>query len=140
MRPIAFVCFACGWLVTAPARAAESEKLETATVVVQGKVRTVFREEGENDGPLVRILVEMVVEKVEKAGPGDGPRPGKVLHVWTHRVREVPMKIAPAIILPFVRPEKGDTVKVYCYRQEDGGYRVLMHAAAIKVIERAKQR
>src|SRR5262245_8320538 len=85
MRPIAFVCFAWVWLVAAPARAAESEKLETATVIVQGKVRTIFREEGENDGPLVRILVEVVVEKVEKAKPGDGLRPGKVLHVWTHR-------------------------------------------------------
>lgn len=139
MRPIAFVCFAWVWLVAVPARAAESEKLETATVVVQGKVRTVFREEGENDGPLVRILVEVVVEKVEKAGPDDGPRPGKVLHVWTYRVREVPMKIAPAIILPFVRPAKGDTVKVYCYRQEDGAYRVLMNAAAIKIVKSPKQ-
>ncbi len=50
------------------------------------------------------------------------------------------MKIAPAIILPFVQPAKGDTVKVYCYRQEDGAQRILMNAEAIRVIERAKPR
>jgi hypothetical protein len=139
MRSVAYGCFALVWLVTASARAAESEKLETATVVVQGKVHAVFRAEGEKDGPLVRILFEVVVEKVEKAEP-EGPKQGQVLYVWTHRVREVPMKVAPAIILPFVRPAKGDTVKVYCYRQKDGRCRVLMNAAAIRVIERAKQR
>src|SRR5262249_38429352 len=140
MRSVAYGCFALVWLVTASARAAESGKLETATVVVPGKGRTVFRAEGGNDGPLVKILYGGGVEKVEKAGPADGAKPGKVLHVWTHRVREVPMKMAPAIILPFVRPTKGDTVKVYCYRQEDGGYCVLMNAQAIRVIEKAKQR
>jgi hypothetical protein len=139
MRSLACSCFALMWLVTASATAAESQKLETATVVVQGKVRAVFREDPEGDGALVRLLFEVDVDKVEKAGP-DGLKPGKVLYAWTHRVREVPMKIAPAIILPFVKPAKGDTVKVYCYRQEDGSHCILMHAQAIQVLERAKLR
>jgi hypothetical protein len=138
MRSLAYGCVALVWLVATSARAAESQKLETATVVVQGKVRAVFREDPEGDGALVRLLFEVEVEKVEKAGP-DGLKPGKVLYAWTHRVREVPMKIAPAIILAFVKPAKGDTAKVYCYRQEDGSHCILMHAQALQVLERAKQ-
>jgi hypothetical protein len=140
MRPIAIISIAGLCLVAPSAWSAESQKLEAATVVVQGKVRKVFREEGENDDPLVKYLFEMVVEKVDKAAADNPLKPGKILLVSTHRVREVPMKLAPAIILPYVKPAKGDTVKVYCHRLEDGAYGALMNAGAIKVIERAKER
>jgi hypothetical protein len=140
MRTTAFVCFACVWLVAASARAAESEKLDTATVV-QGKVRTIFREVNGDDAVGDAFLYEVVVEKVEKAKPGDELKPGKVVYAQTYRFREglKPGKVLPVMPLPFVKPAKGDTVQVYCDRQDDGHYRVRMNPTAIKVIKSPKQ-
>jgi hypothetical protein len=141
MRAILFGCFAWVGLVALPARAAESEPLDNATVV-QGKVRTVFLEEVGEDAIGYTILYEVVVEKVEKARPGEELKEGKVVYAQTSRFREglKPGTPLPVIPLPFVRPAKGDIVQVYCDRQDDGHYRVRMNPTAIKIIKPAKER
>src|SRR5262249_22031021 len=138
MRTIAFGCLAWVWLVASPARAAESEPLDNATVV-QGKVRTVFLEEVAEDAISFTIMYEVVVEKAEKARLGDELKEGKVIFAQTQRFREglKPGTPLPVIPLPFVRPARGDTVQVYCDRQDDGHYRVRMNPTAIKIIKRA---
>jgi hypothetical protein len=136
MRPIAFVCFAWVWLVAAPAKAADAEKLDDATVV-QGKVRTIFREENGGDATLVTFLYEVVVEKVEKAKPGDELKEGKVLYARAVRLREgvkIPEGVSPPMAFA-VKPAKGETVRVYCDRRDDGLYRVRLNLSAIKVIK-----
>jgi hypothetical protein len=141
MRPIAFVCFACVWLVAAPAMAADAEKLDGATVV-QGKVRKIFREENGDDPGLVTYLYEVVVEKVEKAKPGDEHKEGKVLYARAVHLGErveIPKGVSPPMSYIRVKLAKGDTVRVYCDRQDDGLYRVRANVSAIKVIKPTKE-
>ena len=132
-------CFAFAWLAVKPASAAESQKLDTARVVVVGKVRAVFVDDSTAGKGYIIQLIEILVEKVEKAGPGEEPKPEKVLYACTPRFRDVPGVIPPAGVLPVVQPAKGDTVRVYCYRDKDGTYRVLMNAKAVRIVEAAKK-
>jgi hypothetical protein len=131
--------FAWTWLAVKPASAAESEKLDTAPVVVVGKVRVVFVDDSTAGKGYFVQLIEILVEKVEKAGPGEEPKPEKVLYARTPRFRDVPGVIPPAGVLPVVEPAKGDAVRVYCRRDKDGTYSVLMNAEAVTIVEAAKK-
>jgi hypothetical protein len=142
MRLIAFVCFACVWLVAAPAKAADAEKLDGATVV-QGKVRTVFRDDNGDQASTVTYLYELVIEKVEQAKPGDGLKEGKPLYARAERLGErvkIPDGVSPPLAFIMAKPAKGDTVRVYCDRQDDGLYRVRANVSAVQVIKSAKER
>jgi hypothetical protein len=139
MRPVVFGCVLLVGAVTVPVMAAESQKLDTAHVVVEGKVRTFFHNEPAADSPVITELIEVLVEKVEKAPANDGTATGKVAHLRTYRIRDVPGKIPPVGMLPYVRPAAGDNVKVYCYREEDGTYRILMNPEAIKIVAPKKE-
>jgi hypothetical protein len=130
------------WLVATLALAADSEKLDEASVVVQGKVRTIFREENGADAVIDTFLYEVVVEKVEKAGAGAELKEGKVLYARAVRLREglKPIKGSPPPMAFTVKPAVGDTVRVYCDRLDDGLYRVRLNPTAIKVLKPAKER
>lgn len=140
MRAIA--CFACVCLFAAPAMAADAEKLDDATVV-QGKVRTVFREVGEDDAGVVIYLYEVVVEKVEHARPGDELKEGTVLYARALHLGEnvkIPKGVSPPLAFLMVKVTKGDTVRVYCDRRDDGLYRVRSNVSALQVIESPKRK
>jgi hypothetical protein len=141
MRPIRFVCLACVLVVVAPVKATDAEKLDGATVV-QGKVRKIFREENGDAPGTVTMLYELEVEKVEKAKAGDELKEGKVLYARAVRLAEgvkIPPGVSPPLAFIMVKPAKGDTVRAYCERQEDGLYRVLANVSALQVIKSAKQ-
>jgi hypothetical protein len=125
-------------LVPNTTRAAESVKLETAAVVVEGKVQAIYHDEPATEEPVISYLIQIVVTKVEKASPGDGPKPGKVLYAGTYRIRKVPGKPVPGAMFAAARPSKGDTVRLFCFRTDDGAYQILMNPEAIRVIELAK--
>jgi hypothetical protein len=142
MRPIAFVCFTCAWLVAGPAMAVDAEKLDGATVV-QGKVRTIFRDEEGDDAGTVTYLYELVVEKVEKANPGDELKEGKVLYARAVHLGgkvEIPKGVSPPTAFIRVKPARGDTVRMHCERRDDGLYRVLSNVSALQVVKPAKER
>jgi len=142
MRATALVSFACVGLVAAPATAADAEKLDGATVV-QAKVRTIFRDQDANDRDTVAYLYEVVVEKVEGVKPGDDLKPGKVMYARAEHLgekAEIPKYVSPPLAFLTVKLAKGDTIRVYCDRQDDGVYRVRANVSAIQVIESAKRK
>jgi hypothetical protein len=142
MRATAFVCFSWVCLVATPASAVDAEKLDGATVV-QGKVRAIFRDQDANDRDTVTYLYEVVVEKVEGAKHGDELKPGKVLYARAEHLGEkveIPKYVSPPLAFLMVKLAKGDTVRVYCDRQDDGVYRVRANVSAIKVIESVKRK
>ena len=100
-------CFAFAWLAVKPASAAESQKLDTARVVVVGKVRAVFVDDSTAGKGYIIQLIEILVEKVEKAGPSEEPKPEKVLYACTLRFRDVPGVIPPGGGSPGCRADEG---------------------------------
>jgi hypothetical protein len=133
---------ASAWLTSAPASALEVPALKTAPIVVVGKVRAVRVDDSPAAMGYVLHLIEIDVEKVEKAekvAPGKGPEPGKVLYAHTPYFQDVPGVMAPVGDLPRVKPAKGATVRMYCTVRKDGRYDVLMNAVAIKVLVEPKK-
>jgi hypothetical protein len=53
---------------------------------------------------------------------------------------EIPKGVSPPMSFIMVKLAKGDTVRVYCDRQDDGLYRVRANLSALKVIKSAKQK
>jgi hypothetical protein len=147
MRPtvLRFCCvvfLALLWLAGTPVAAYEVPALNTAPVVVVGKVRKVWVDDSTAAKGYVLHLIEIDVEKVEKAekvGAGEEPKPGKVLYAWTPFFKDVPGVVAPAGDLPRVKPAEGATVRMYCTIEKDGRYTVLMNAVAIKVLAEPKK-
>jgi hypothetical protein len=136
------VALALVWLASTPVSAFEVPKLETAPVVVVGKVRAVYVDDSTAAKGYVLHLIEIDVEKVEKAEKveaGEEPKPGKVLYAWTPHFKDVPGVMAPAGALPTVKPVKGDIVRMYLNSYKDGRYTVLMNYTAIKVIAEPKK-
>jgi hypothetical protein len=120
----------------------EVEKLDTASVVVVGKVRAVYVDDSFAAKGFVIHLIEIEVEKVEKAAKAntsEEPKPGKVLYAVTPFFKDVPGVTAPAGALPRVKPAKGDDVRMYLTSHKDGRYTVLMNYVAIEVITEAKK-
>src|SRR4051812_29695657 len=115
MRWVTVGCLASVWLVAAPAMAVDAEPLDGATVV-QGEVRAIFRDEDGDDAGTVTYLYEVVVEKVEKASPGDDLKAGKVLYARAVHLGdkvEIPDGVSPPLAFIRVKVTKGDTVRVY---------------------------
>jgi hypothetical protein len=146
MRPIVsrFWCVALAsvWLTSATVSAFEVPDLKTAPVVVVGKVRKVWVDNSTAAKGYVFHLIEIDVEKVEKAEkiePAEGPRPGKILYARTPFFKDVPGVMAPAGDLPRVKPAEGATVRVYCTLEKDGRYEILMNAVAIQVVTEPKK-
>ena len=139
MRPIVprfLAALALAWLVPTPVSAFEVPKLETAPVVVVGKVRRVYVDDSTAAKGYVLHLIEIEVEKVEK---GDEPKPGKVLYAMTAHFKDVPGVRAPAGALPKVKPAEGATVRMYLTSHKDGQYTVLMNYTAIQVVAEPKK-
>jgi hypothetical protein len=121
------------------ALASEPDNLDSATVVVVGKVRAVFVDDSSADKGYVIQLFEILVEKVEKAGTDKKAKTGQVLYAKTPRYRDRIGVRAPVANLAYVEPAAGDVVRVYCYRGEDGTYRILFNSQAIKMVEAARK-
>jgi len=139
MRLIVFVSFASLWLFTAPALAADAEKLDDA-LIVQGKVQAVFREEGASEKSTIIFLYEVMVVNVEKPKPGDDVKEGKVIYaraVHLGQKVEITKFVSPPMAFIMVRPAKGDMVRLYCDRRDDGIYRVRSNLSALKVVKPA---
>jgi hypothetical protein len=133
---------ASAWLASTPVSAFEVPELKTAPVVVVGKVRAVYVDDSTAAKGYVLHLIEIDVEKVEKAEKveaGEEPKPGNVLYARTPYFKDVPGVIPPAGALPTVKPATGDAVRVYLNPYKGGRYTVLMNYTAIQIIKEPKK-